>query len=535
MTIKPIDVLVVGAGPAGLTMAIELTRRGVNARVVDASSGPNTETRALGVQARTLELFEKLGVADTAIAKGLQVSRFNVLSENHRILRLDLSGLDSAYPFLLMLPQNETEAILAARLAELGGTIERQVELVNFTQHPDEVEAELRHADGTMEQTRAGWLIGADGAHSTVRRQLGLMFEGDSFEESFAVADLSIDWSLPYDELFAFLNRGDFMAYFPMRGRRHRVAVAYARRHIPDGEVTREELQKAVGRCGPPGARIIEIEQARRFHINQRHVEQNAAGRVFLVGDAAHIHSVVGAQGMNTGIQDAINLGWKLALVVHGQAPRKLLDTYAAERGPVARRLVKGTRRITRMTLLHNPIATAARRNIAPRVLGRSKVKNILGRALAQIDVSYHQAQADSHTPGSGAPRVGDRAPDVPVRTTTKETRLHEILDPVAHTLLIFHPANPSGQKWNELQRLGKSYQDVMFPLSVVTGRTPPALDPQSIISPPGDELRERYGIGDHGVVLIRPDGYLGFQSDGVDLSGLIHHLEQVFGPREDS
>lgn len=476
------DVLVVGAGPTGLTMATELARRGIRTRIVDATAAPNTETRALGMQARSLELFERQGITDALLARGLQARVFNVFSENRQILRADFATLASPYPFLLMIPQNEVQEVLTENLAALGTHIERRVELLGLTQRADHVDVELRHADGTSETAGANWVVGADGAHSTVRRLLGLRFLGTAFEENFAVADLRIDWQLPGEQFFAFLNRGRFVAYFPMLHGWHRIAVAQPERPTPSGDVTLAELQRAVDVCAPPGAKIAEIRQAGRFRINQRRVETNSAGRVFLAGDAAHIHSVVGAQGMNAGIQDAFNLGWKLAAVVRGEADAGLLGSYAAERAPVARRLVKGTRRVTRMTLLRNPISTAMRRNVAPHILGRPAVRHRLIRAISQIDVSYHDGSGSGP---DGRTAVGDRAPDVElIAADGQPARLFDLLDRERHTLLTLGGAEPPAE---------------LTGVSLVQVSDPAAAD--------------AYGLPGGGVVLIRPDGYIAYRS----------------------
>src|SRR5215213_3089019 len=246
MSGQHVDDLVIGAGPVGLTAAAELRRRGVTVRCVDAAVHHNVSTKALGLQARTLELFERLGVLEAAVAHGLPVRRFNILSEGHPIAEFDLGSLDTPFPYLLMVPQNITEQILRERLAELGGQVETGVELTGFSQDADGVNAVLHDKEGHTEQTRADWLVAADGARSTVRHQLGLQFEGGTFREEFAVADVRVDWALPMEELFAYLNRGDFIAYFPMAGGWHRVAIAYQTRPAPTGEVTLGEVQTAI-------------------------------------------------------------------------------------------------------------------------------------------------------------------------------------------------------------------------------------------------------------------------------------------------
>ncbi len=474
------EVLVVGAGPTGLTTALELARRGIGVRIIDRAATPNTQTRALGVQARTLELFARTGVTDELLARGLRADRFNIFSEGRRILRADFSGLPTEYPFLLMVPQNEVEEVLMAALARFGVTVEREVELTALTPSIDGVTATVTYGERPADARTYPWIIGADGAHSTVRSLLGVGFLGSAFDEHFAVADLRVDWDRPPTEFFAFLNRGRFAAFFPMLGGWHRVAIARpaGEEGWERGSVPTEDLQAAVDRIVPGRPQILEVRESGRFRINQRRAAAHRAGRVFLAGDAAHIHSVIGAQGMNTGIQDAVNLAWKLADVIHGQADPGLLDSYEAERAPVAARLVKGTRAVTRMTLLRNPIALAARRTVAPRILGRPHTQRALTRAVSQLDVSYHDARGAAP---AGRAAVGDRAPDA----DAGGRRLHELLDPVDFTLLEFGTDTAATT-------------DLALPGSAAIVRVPDA-----------SAASAAYGITGPTLVLVRPDGYI--------------------------
>lgn len=478
------DVLIIGAGPTGLTMALELARRHVGVRIIDTATAPTTETRALGVQPRTLELFEKVKLADAAVARGVPVTEFNVFSEGKRFLHLDIHALETPHPYLVMLPQPDVETLLACRLAEYGVTVERGVELSTLAQSPDAVLVGLRRHGGKPEHTHVPWVIGCDGAHSTVRQQLGIPFVGTAFEENFAVADVRMNWTLPHDVFHSFLNRGRFVAFFPMPGGLHRLTIAYRPDQSPLGDVTFDELQTAVERCAPAGARVAEVTSTGRFRINQRKVARHSAGRVFLAGDAAHVHSVVGGQGMNTGIQDAFNLGWKLAAVVHGQAAREILDSYAAERSPVAHRLVKGTRRATRMTLLRSPIAAAARRHLAPHVTARPPVQRILARALTQLDVSYRDGTGGSI---DTRPAIGDRFPAIDVLDDTKYTVLY-------------------------------------------SGSEPPGL--RAVVEPHAElvEVRQNTASGyGAGLTLVRPDGYLALLNCTV--RALRDHLDATLLP----
>lgn len=484
------DVLVVGAGPTGLTMAVELARRGVAVRIIDRSATVNTETRALGVQARSLELFARSGVADEMLRRGLRAERFNVFSEGRQIVRADFSGLPTAYPFLLMLAQPEVEGVLGEELSRYGVEVEREITLTDLNQDASGVRVTLEGQDGRTEVSEHAWVVGADGAHSAVRKLLDVGFVGAAFDENFAVADLRMDWDRPPTEFFAFLDSGRFAAFFPMVGGWHRVALAQpsSEPHRSAREIVRDDLQAAIDRTVPDSPQIGELRQAGRFRINQRRAEAHRVGRVFLAGDAAHIHSVVGAQGMNTGIQDAFNLGWKLASVIQRRVDVELLDSYQAERARVAARLVRGTRRFTRMTLIRNPIATAARRAIAPRVLARAHTQSLLTRAISQIDVSYHNRRGAS--PARRA-LVGDRAPDL--QLAPGAPRVHDLLSSTGFTGLNF------------------GADETMLSEAV-------AADVELVTVPPGEQVRAAYGVDEGGLVLVRPDGYIAARGNARDI-----------------
>ena len=517
MSRQHVEVLVVGGGPVGLTAAVELRRRGTVVRCVDAALHHNVSTKALGLQARTLELFERLGVVEAAVARGLPVRKFNILSEEHPIARFDMGGLDTPYPYLLMVPQNTTEAILRDRLSELGTEVERGVELSRFTQDHDGVDAVLRHRDRS-EHVRADWMIAADGAHSSVRHQLGLAFEGRAFREEFAAVDVRVEWQLPYDELFAYLNRGNFIAYFPMVGGWHRVAISYNTRRAPDDDITLAEVQDAIDACGPTGARAVEIGDRSRFVIHQRTASRQCVGRVFLAGDAAHVHSVVGAQGLNIGVQDAFNLGWKLASVIAGTSSPSLLESYAAERHPAARRIVRGTRRATRMTLLRRSPAVFARRHLAPLVFGRRRARNIIEHALSQLDISYRAPGAVADT----SLMTGDRAPDSPLRyygvaqlRNAPVGRLFEVISHDEFSLLLIGEDEDVRTTYRPIHQIADAFpavqEYVVLPdrsvdISVVTTAT--------TLVDVGNTLRRKYRIDRRAMLLIRPDGYLALRHD---------------------
>lgn len=540
------DVLIVGAGPVGLTVANELARHGVNYRIIDRAPNASDKTKALGVMARTLELFEKMGVSESFISKGHKAYCFNLFSEGKQLAHFDFNHLiQSPYPYVLMVPQNITEAILNEHLANHGNPVEREIELAGFTQKGNGIEATLRRADGSEETVSARWLIGCDGAHSTVRHALGVEFSGTAFEQSFALADVHLDWSLQNDQIYAFLHKGDFIAYFPMDGgQRHRVIIAHKAHTEPPGDVTLEEVQHIIDACGPQGARASDPTWLARFRINQRKVDRYKHGRVILAGDAAHIHSPIGAQGMNTGIQDAFNLAWKLALVSAGRAPETLLDSYDAEREPVGKALVQGTERFTRVALLDHTIPVALRDHIAPFVFSLPMTQYRLAGAISEVDISYrHSPIVHEEKEGmlnrflhQAKPSAGDRAPDGSILTglgTSQQKHLFELLRGKRHVLLAFSGVKSDGncaQKWQELRSLiANGFSDVVDVYRIAADDNNLQTEADGTLRDSGGSLHQLYGFQDGGLALIRPDGYIAFLSHSVSADGLLSYLRNIF------
>jgi 2-polyprenyl-6-methoxyphenol hydroxylase-like FAD-dependent oxidoreductase len=534
------DVLIVGAGPVGLTLANDLMRRGVSCRMIDSAPHATQQTKALGIMPRTLELLTKLGVAQTAIERGLQAAVFCPYSDGKRLTRIDFREylLDSPYPFVLMLPQHETEAVLTEHVQRQGGAIEWQVELVAVTQDEEGVEALLRHPDGREERFQTRFLAGCDGAHSTVRHLLGLDFAGTSFEQSFAVGNVHMTWDLPYDEIFAFVHRGSFIAYFPMVNRRCRVVIAYELDKAPTGDVTLEEIQQVIDTCGPQGARASDPTDLTRFHVNQRKAERYAQGRIFLAGDAAHIHSPIGAQGMNTGMQDAFNLGWKLALAIKGQASPLLLSSYTVEREQVGEALLRGTGRATRLVLTHHPVLVGLRNALAP--LYFSTFPGALPRlaeALSEISIAYHHSPIvrDSRS-SKGALRAGDRAPNGLVRTNagSEPQSFFHLFNSERSMLLVFagqQEASAVERQGNEIAALlAEGYDQVIEAYLVIQQGAPGSeQDAHHILHDDNGDLHRRYEAEHGGLLLVRPDGYIGFWGRFGATAKLRAYMQEVF------
>ncbi len=534
------NVLVVGAGPVGLTLANDLLSRGISCRIIDSAPQATKKTKALAIQPRTLELLARMGVASTAIERGLKSAKFSPHSDGRCLARIDYQQylLDTPYPYVLMLPQNETEALLTEHLQSQGGGIEWQVELISIEQDEEGVEAHLRHSDGQVEHFHADWLVGCDGAHSTVRHLLGLNFVGAAFEQSFAVGNVHMTWDLPYDEILAFVHRGSFIAYFPMLGGRHRVVIAYEMDKVPSGDVTLEEIQQMVETCGPHGARADDPADLARFHVNQRRSERYMQGRVFLAGDAAHIHSPIGGQGMNTGMQDAFNLGWKLALAAQGQASQLLLKSYEQERMQVGEALLHGTGLATRMVLTRNPLLVALRNRLAPIYFSSSpSALHRLAESLSEIDVAYHPGLITrDQRAKKGTLQAGDRAPDgmVLAQGSAEPRHLFEILNSSRSTLLAFtgqQAASAVEQHWREIESLvSEGYQE-LIDAYLVTGKAISAAEQESrhILHDFTGELHRHYEVEQGGLLLIRPDGYIGFWGPFDEPSAVRAYVQELF------
>jgi 2-polyprenyl-6-methoxyphenol hydroxylase-like FAD-dependent oxidoreductase len=531
-----IPVLICGGGPSGLATAIELARRNVPFRLIDIARTPSDKSKAIGIQARTLEFFENMGIADEFTSRGKKCVGATISHDSKELAHVSFAKLRSPFPYLLMLPQSETEVILNNFLERLGGKIEREVKLVSFSQERDGIDVTLQHASGASEETHADWLIGCDGAHSTVRHILNLPFTGQEYDEGFMLADVKIDWSLRDDELHVNAHQGWIFAAFPMPGNRWRLIADLAPTETPmDQTPSIEKWQKIVDERCPVPAKLSDPTWSANYRIHRRIVSKMREGHVFLVGDSGHVHSPAGAQGMNTGIGDAINLAWKLALVTQGIAGESLLDSYNYERHPVEKAVLALANYPLEVLGLKYPAAEAVRDKIVSTMSHFQGVQKQIRGIISEISVKYPPSNIIEEHALSGGPHAGERAPDGIYQSGRISNRLFDLLKGPEHKVLLFDDTHTRIDQTDELESVIRAVRDQMPRSTMVYLFTLPntaskELRVDGVFEDEGPLLKD-YGAEHGAVYLIRPDGYIGFRSQIYDAAELMRsYLEGVFG-----
>jgi 2-polyprenyl-6-methoxyphenol hydroxylase-like FAD-dependent oxidoreductase len=409
------NVLIAGAGPVGLAMAADLARYGVSVRLIEKAPTRTDKSKALVLWSRTLELMDRMDCTPPFLTTGRKVTAVNITAGKEPIAKIKVDGVTTPHPYALMIPQSDTEQLLGDFVTSLGVKIERNIELTDFVASADGVSSTLRHLDGTEEMFESGWLIGCDGAHSTVRHRLGMEFAGETMTSSWIIADVHLSNVPDSEEILIAWHTDGILAVFPINPPRYRVVAdaGLTQAGAAPASPTMEDVQTILDVRGPGGITASNPFWLTGFTINERKVSNYRSGRVFVMGDAAHIHSPAGGQGMNTGMQDAFNLAWKLALVIRGIADEEtLLQSYSSERSPVADDVLKGAGRITEVALMRGDFRQSLRNHIASFVLGLSPMKKKIADVLTELSIGYPNSSLNGGGEYGGAgPREGRRAP----------------------------------------------------------------------------------------------------------------------------
>lgn len=494
--------LIAGAGPVGLTLALSLARLGVAVRIVDQAAARTDKSKALVLWPRTLELLDVAGGVQDFIAAGMRGAGARMRASGKELVHVRFDIARSEYRYALLIPQSETERVLEVHLAQFGVRVERAVTLTAFAPDADGVTATLRRADGSTEIVRCDYLAGCDGAHSTVRHGVAAEFEGTTMPSDWVLADVHIIGPLPADELTICWTDQGVLALFPIVGGRFRVVADIgASTNDAPPTPTLTGIQAILAARGPAGLAASDPVWLSGFRINERKVREYRYGRVFLAGDAAHIHSPAGGQGMNTGMQDAFNLAWKLALVAKGHAHPALLDSYSPERSAIGAQVLRNAGRLTEIGITRNPVLQELR-NLAVGTLGQLHVvQQRIVDQLTEVDLHYPDSPLTRTPPGAAHhPAGGARAVNVPVvRADGAHAGLHEVLRPGKFVVL-------------------------------GVGAVPPALPREfdAIAVTATATASEHYDAGH--LYLVRPDAYTACSVGGNDGEAVFAELRRIAG-----
>jgi 2-polyprenyl-6-methoxyphenol hydroxylase-like FAD-dependent oxidoreductase len=497
------DVLVIGAGPTGLVLALWLTKFGVKVRVIDKTAEAGTTSRALAVQARTLELYRQLDLADTVVACGHKVPAVNLWVRGEPKAHLSFETIGSnltPYSFLQIFPQDEHECLLIARLEGLGVSVERRTELVSFTDEGEHVTAFLRGPEGQDEVCEASYIAGCDGARSTVRETIGTGFPGGTYRQVFYVADVEAGGRAVDGELHVDLDEADFLAVFPLADKARARLIGTVRDERADRAAALKFEDVSDRAINNLKVQVNKVNWFSTYHVHHRVTSHFRKGRAFLLGDAAHIHSPAGGQGMNTGIGDAINLAWKLAAVLPGRAPDKLLDSYEAERIGFARRLVATTDRVFSFVTADGRMADILRTRVAPLVIPKitkfEVAREYLFRTVSQITLNYRHGPLSRGV--AGHVHGGDRLPWVSVGRKDNFTSLTAM----TWQIHVYGTASAELTSWCSAHYV---------PLHVFDWRSE----------------HEAAGLARDAVYLLRPDTYVALADTSGDPNTLNHYCAE--------
>ncbi len=537
-------ILVVGACTTGLTMACELARHGAPVRIIDKHPGIDPHCRATTLHSRTLEIFHDFGIVDYFLKHGVPLTGISQFANGKRFLHATGSEVDSPYPFAISIEQRKTEAQLVQLLSSYGVEVERETELLTFAEEPGKIVATIRRTNGPQQQVSTPWLVGCDGAHSTVRHVNRLHFPGTEDPHQYFVGDVTMDCPLADGEVNTFVSDAGMLFIIPLPDGRWLIGGDVDTMHEPGDRITLEEVQAMIDERAPLGIRVRDARWLTYYRVNNRTARHYRHGRTFLAGDAVHVHSPFAGLGMNTGIQDAYNLAWKLALVYGGRAPERLLDSYELERRPVGEDTVKFTMMRTDSLECFRDLSEARRRklyynlNVPPRVARQLQVHQ------EQLDLDYSKSFAcrEHHgaaSPFAAGPRAGAQAIDAkPLVSRGRRISLFELLRGPKHTLLLFPGTAREAASWRRMAELWRSVNPSRSELLNIYFVTPEAdrvpsdfdLKAEIIIDPEG-ALHERYGAGRECLYLIRPDGYVGYRAQPAAAGTLHEYLDSLLRP----
>ena len=536
------EVLIVGAGPTGLVLAGQLARLGVTFRVIDKNPHPSTTSKAIGLQYRVSEVLDWMGLTDQFRTRGVTLTAgVSCYVKGAKLLTLRPGRLNARVgkgafvPRALIIPQSETEAILGESLCERGGRVEWGTGFVDFKHVPGGVVSRIQRADGTETMVQSKYLVSCEGAHSLIRKQAGFSFEGKTYPLKFFMADVELNWRYGRDEVHAWMHPDGVLAAMAMPGHNRWRLMIDSGTAVGEGpaEVTLQRVQEILaGRTGERDARAVNPTWLTEFKINCRMVDRFRNDRVFLAGDAAHIHSPSGGQGIVTGVQDAYNLAWKLGAVMRDGAPDRLLDTYGEERLPAAREVLRATDRNTNLFFATKTLSRLLRDHVILPVLRLPPMQERLVREMSQLDKNYRASGLSEHQDRrllklGVRVRAGDRTPDVVFEdpATGGRTSLFRLLGRCGLLALVGPGRRGDGRTYRIVESLARLGVDA-FALTPSAGV--PLPDGMACLTDVHGDFRRLYGARGEFVYLIRPDGHVGLFQCPINEDALKTYLARL-------
>ncbi len=534
-------ILIIGAGPTGLTLACELQKRKIDFIIIDKKNAPSTTTKAIGIQPRTMELFAYMDIIDDVIEEAVVVQKTNLFINYQKTIQYNYEHVkNTPYPFLLSLPQCTTEAILLKQLHKLGGKVTYNTEFINLKQHPSFINAELKKSDNTTTTISCQYLISCEGARSKIRKQLNIPFSGNTYKELFLFADVEINWKLSRQEMYGWFHKNGLLAVAPLPNTKQwKIFVDISSKELQKGEENIDFIEKVMhNRTNDPSISLSNPTWLRSFIVNHRIVNHYQRGNIFLVGDAAHIHSPLGGQGMNMGIQDAYNLAWKLALVVQNKVNPTLLLTYEKERLPVAKDILRRTHINTKVLTAKNGLIRFMRNQIAIKILALPFVQKYWLTRSSQLAIHYanslishnHFSNSLYHfSPFLRNCRAGKRVPDFEFsESNNKKANLYTLIKNNDFILLIF----PNKEKiFRSFQTIHQQLPTFIKTYGIISSNSslkhslpfPLLMTNQQIVS-------NLFNIKNDGLCLIRPDGYIAYYSSEINIENFNNYLYKKLG-----
>jgi 2-polyprenyl-6-methoxyphenol hydroxylase-like FAD-dependent oxidoreductase len=527
MSQNKVDVLVVGAGPVGLFCANELMRHGLTCRIIDKKSTISDKSKALGIHIRTLDVLEDCGLIDEILKQGHRVDEIFLKSKGKTLINANFSGITANRHYLIDLPQNQTESILYQNLQDKGLQVEWETELTQLSQAPNQITATLQKPNNKSESFSAKWLIACDGAHSTVRHQVNADFKGSAYKQEWWLADLLVDWQVPESRMAMYINERGPMACFPMGNKRYRIVMT-----APEGSTTDpslEEIALEFKRRSTDPAVLSHPIWISQFSIHHRQIQQYQYDRVFFAGDAAHIHSPMGGQGLNTGMQDVYNLVWKLALTEKGQAKPELLKTYHEERFPVGHQVLKKTDLMTRMILIKNPLLVFLRNHFIRFMTSFTPIKNFMIKDLAELSISYAKSSIVHHSGHIKSLKAGDYLPPFELWDPVTQQQINSTLltQGIQHHLFIFNGLNTDASLplISLANSLAEKYPDSLKVHLVMPEKSALPSGTFNVLIDKQQHVHQHFKLTESALILIRPDKYIGIAQMPINKNALLDEL----------